>query len=91
MRSEIESVQQSMRLTQPEFEALMKDMKESSEWMKQELARRRKGASEAIATLGLEGLHFSEEERQEIQKFTSGKISLDELRAIWDAHLPLRK
>lgn len=90
MRSEIESVKQSMRLTPAEAEALLKDMKESSAWMKQEFARRRKAANEAIATLGLEGLHFTEEELREIQRYTSGKISLDELRAIWDAR-PLRK
>lgn len=88
MRSEIESVQQSMRLTQSEFEGLMKDMKESSAWMKQELARRRKLKNEAVATLGLEGLQFTEEERRELQRYSSGKISLDELRAIWDTRLP---
>lgn len=90
MRFEIESVKQSMQLTPAEFEALMKDMKESSAWMKQELARRRKVKNEAIATLGLEGLQFTEEERQEIVQFVSGKISLDELRAIWDSRLPHR-
>jgi hypothetical protein len=90
MRSEIESVKQSMQLTPAEAEALLKDMKESSAWMKQELARRRKVKNEAIATLGLEGLHFTEEERREIQMYASGKISLDELRAIWDTRLPRR-
>lgn len=90
MRSEIESVKQSMQLTPAEAEALLKDMKESSAWMKQELARRRKLKNEAIATLGLSGLHFTEEERREIKLYASGKISLDELRAIWDARLPLR-
>jgi hypothetical protein len=90
MRSEIESVKQSMQLTPAEAEALLKDMKESSDWAKQELARRRKVKNEAIATLGLEGLHFTEEERREIQMYASGKISLDELRAIWDTRLPRR-
>lgn len=90
MRSKIESVKQSMQLTPAEAEALLKDMKESSAWMKQELARRRKLKNEAIATLGLEGLQFTEEERQEFVQFTSGEISLDELRVIWDTRLPRR-
>jgi hypothetical protein len=56
-----------------------------NDWLGPESEWRARTAQEAITTLGLEGLHFTEVERKCIDRFVAGEIDLDELRRIWDA------
>lgn len=56
--------------------------------LKSECEWRLQVSREVIATLGLEGLQFTESERKNIDRFVAGEIELDELRRIWDEGLP---
>lgn len=65
-----------------------KSGRSKNDWLEPESEWRARASKEAIATLGLEGLHFTKVERKYIDRFVAGEIDLDELRRIWDAELP---